>query len=85
MRMVKSYFYTTFSYQEDKPINLYTVVLDHFKAVLFRKNLKRKGLMMPVNILRIKKLVVLNGINSLEKKTTFSIFYSYLYLYYNGT
>ena len=25
------------------------------------------------------------GINSLEKKTTFSIFYSYLYLYYNGT
>lgn len=85
MRMVRSYFYTTFSYQEDKPINLYTVVLDHFKAVLFRKNLKRKGLMMPVNILRIKKLVVLNGINSLEKKTTFSIFYSYLYLYYNGT
>lgn len=61
MRMVRSYFYTTFSYQEDKPINLYTVVLDHFKAVLFWKNLKMKGLMMPVNILRIKKLVELNG------------------------
>lgn len=28
------------SYQEDKPIHLYAVVLDHFKAVFFRQNLQ---------------------------------------------
>ena len=28
------------SYQEDKPIHLHTVVLDHFKAVFFWQNLQ---------------------------------------------
>jgi len=30
----------TAAYQKDKPVDLHTVILDHFKAVFFRQNLE---------------------------------------------